>query len=665
MAESQVESVEEGGVCINDLPEFILEYIFTMLSPYDDLDAARLVSHRWLRVAGNAVALMRRAFERCDQFEWSCYEPDLHTGPFLAERCSHSACYHAGKKAMFVFGGCTATYTAFNDLWTFDLTWHTWSRVVVSRAPFPSPKALATLLPYGDDLLLYGGFSKSSPNPIHQTSTFYNELHLYSTTKNQWIEIVTENSAPKLASHSASIVGDSMVVFGGSMGNCSSNEIWVLDIPGRVWLQPHIAEGRRPAARYGHSQVLLDSSHLLVVGGCGGPNMIYSDAWMLHFDISMSSTWEWHEVKILNPEASAPQLWCHAACRVGQHLVTLSRTLKKPKTRTDFRDMCIGTSPTPLNVRSALLTERRVAETVALRSGAVGANGRQSGGLQPSAPFRRRTLLTSKSLEEHIEQVRQAFDSEQGVQRSSTDALDVSGGSVTRSVELQRARSIPAIIVGEIPKLVVTSSEVYTTATSSTSRQSPPLTHATLSSLVNKPNADDMSEQSSSTKRSSRSVHQGASGSLQRRSAPRPYGAPLSTTNRDGRSHDQLSPSGGHKYGHSTKDGLIGRRLLSAYVLDLSRVLSEHVARYVMAVIWEGELLRYYRRLFLSFLFRWQEQDLEMNAPEDTILYSICVGRGEVIVFGGMRSDSAMEGLSPFTHSINNKAFVLRPRYSV
>lgn len=68
-------------------------------------------------------------------------------------------------------------------------TWHTWSRVVISRAPFPSPKALATLVQYGDDLLLYGGFSKSSPNPIHQTSTFYSELHLYSTAKNQWIEV--------------------------------------------------------------------------------------------------------------------------------------------------------------------------------------------------------------------------------------------------------------------------------------------------------------------------------------------------------------------------------------------------------------------------------------------------------------------------------------------
>uniref|UniRef100_F1KWI4 F-box only protein 42 n=1 Tax=Ascaris suum TaxID=6253 RepID=F1KWI4_ASCSU len=650
-------------VCIDHLPEFILEYIFTMLSPYDDLDAVRLVSRRWRSIANGAIALMKRTFERCSQFEWSCYEPDLHTGPFLAERCSHSACYHAGKKAMYIFGGCTATYTAFNDLWTFDLTWHTWSRVVISRAPFPSPKALATLVQYGDDLLLYGGFSKSSPNPIHQTSTFYSELHLYSTAKNQWIEIVTENSAPKLASHSASIVGDSMIVFGGSMGNCSSNEIWVLDIPGRVWLQPHIADGRRPAARYGHSQVLIDSNHLLVVGGCGGPNMIYSDAWLLHFDVSLSTTWTWHEVKIVNPEVSAPQLWCHAACRVGHNLVALSRTLRKPKPRADFRDMSIGTPPTPLNVRSALLTERRVAETVALRSGAVGANGRRDGGLQPNTPSRRRTLLTSKSLDDHVEQnVREET-------RSGSGALEASSGNTPRNVELQRARSIPAIIVGEIPTLVVTSSE----ATCSSSHQSPPSNPSNASCLTTK-NTDDTSDprplhgsttglsacrqgkqhdenissmarlmsqanrrmttSSSTTSKECRSTerdshsHLGVvSGSLQRRCMPSQHRA----------SH---SSDGGHRYVRSPTGGLSGRRLLSVYTLDLSRVLSEHFAR-------------------------WQEQDLELNAPEDTILYSICVGRGEVIIFGGMRSDSTMEGLSPFTHSINNKTFILRPRYSI
>jgi len=42
---------------------------------------------------------------------------------------------------------------------------------------------------YNDNLLLFGGFSKSSMNPIHQTSTFFNELHLYDSKKNCWEEV--------------------------------------------------------------------------------------------------------------------------------------------------------------------------------------------------------------------------------------------------------------------------------------------------------------------------------------------------------------------------------------------------------------------------------------------------------------------------------------------
>jgi len=53
----------------------------------------------------------------------------------------------------------------------------------------PSPKALATMVLYNDNLLLFGGFSKSSMNPIHQTSTFFNELHLYDSKKNCWEEV--------------------------------------------------------------------------------------------------------------------------------------------------------------------------------------------------------------------------------------------------------------------------------------------------------------------------------------------------------------------------------------------------------------------------------------------------------------------------------------------
>ncbi|MFH4980579.1 hypothetical protein AB6A40_007288 [Gnathostoma spinigerum] len=79
---------------------------------------------------------------------------------------------------------------------------------------------------------------------------------------------------------------------------------------------------------------------------------------------------------------------------------------------------------------------------------------------------------------------------------------------------------------------------------------------------------------------------------------------------------------------HSQSSSLLAavRPSLCVYTLNLSQVLSCHKAS-------------------------WQQQAVEPNAPEDTILYSICVGRAEAIVFGGMRSDNTMEDSSSAAES--------------
>lgn len=48
-------------------------------------------------------------------------EEDLNRGQLLTERCSHSACFYPQAHAMYLFGGCTSRFAAFNDLWKFDL----------------------------------------------------------------------------------------------------------------------------------------------------------------------------------------------------------------------------------------------------------------------------------------------------------------------------------------------------------------------------------------------------------------------------------------------------------------------------------------------------------------------------------------------------------------
>lgn len=112
---------------------------------------------------------------------------------------------------MYVFGGCTQSScnAAFNDLWRLDLNSKEWIRPLASgqtesrcSAPmggdhsltlslvslcsgsYPSPKAGATLVMYRDLLVLFGGWTRPSPYPLHQPERFFDEIHTYSPSKN-------------------------------------------------------------------------------------------------------------------------------------------------------------------------------------------------------------------------------------------------------------------------------------------------------------------------------------------------------------------------------------------------------------------------------------------------------------------------------------------------
>lgn len=116
---------------------------------------------------------------------------------------------------------------------------------------YPSPKAGATLVMHKDLLVLFGGWTRPSPYPLHQPERFFDEIHTYSPSKNWWERlkywdfkdaavtsdwlvtfgrhflpfcvlrwncIVTTHGPPPMAGHSSSVIGNTMVVFGGSLG---------------------------------------------------------------------------------------------------------------------------------------------------------------------------------------------------------------------------------------------------------------------------------------------------------------------------------------------------------------------------------------------------------------------------------------------------------------
>lgn len=162
---------EENVLSIEDLPEEVLEYILSLISPYKDLHECMRVSKKWRRcvlskaictsacvycflliiIFSDVIKLKQRNFYRAiNEFDvkWDRVSTDDNT-PSITKRYSHSAV--VCDDYMYIFGGCTSSNTTFNDLWRLDLSTRTWVRPI-TMGSYPSPKASSSLIKYKDML---------------------------------------------------------------------------------------------------------------------------------------------------------------------------------------------------------------------------------------------------------------------------------------------------------------------------------------------------------------------------------------------------------------------------------------------------------------------------------------------------------------------------------
>ncbi|KAL7837031.1 hypothetical protein SRHO_G00267420 [Serrasalmus rhombeus] len=340
-----------GQTAMGELPEEVLEYILSFLSPYQEHKTAALVCKQWYRLIKGVAYQCYHGFLKAVQegnIQWES-RTYPYPGTPITQRFSHSACYYDSNQSMYVFGGCTQSScnAAFNDLWRLDLNSKEWIRPLASGS-YPSPKAGATLVMFRDLLVLFGGWTRPSPYPLHQPERFFDEIHTYSPSKNWWNCIVTTNGPPPMAGHSSSVINNNMIVFGGSLGaRQMSNEVWVLDLEQWSWSKPTI-KGPSPHPRGGQSQIVVDDETLLILGGCGGPNALLKDAWLLHMG---APTWSWQQLRVENEEHGAPELWCHPACRVGQCVVVFSQA---PSGRAPLSPS-LNSRPSPISATPAPL----------------------------------------------------------------------------------------------------------------------------------------------------------------------------------------------------------------------------------------------------------------------------------------------------------------------
>ena len=208
-----------GGEChFVSLPVEIIEAILLHLSPYEGLSQAKLVCRLWHRLIVGIFRQRLQTFHeavRSGNLRFDTIQNKTRTSP--SPRFSHGCCVLGTK--MYVFGGCSSSNTAFNDLYQLDLRDRKWIRPRTSGLP-PSPKECATAVVYKQKIVIFGGWCQPARVSVSSSAKFHNGINILDVPTMTWSSPVYRNSgAPRpceRAGHGACVMGDKMMVFGGA-----------------------------------------------------------------------------------------------------------------------------------------------------------------------------------------------------------------------------------------------------------------------------------------------------------------------------------------------------------------------------------------------------------------------------------------------------------------
>lgn len=121
-----------------------------------------------------------------------------------------------------------------------------------------------------------------------------NEEVSSSTSQWEWASTIAEGNPPSArGGHSATLIGKSIVIFGGHYyknkieGFCYLNDTHFLDIELSKWLKPTIT-GKVPPQRYGHSAIFAGGI-IIIFGGKGPKGVVYNDLYTFDPDHKKNS----------------------------------------------------------------------------------------------------------------------------------------------------------------------------------------------------------------------------------------------------------------------------------------------------------------------------------------------------------------------------------------
>uniref|UniRef100_A0A665UW88 Zgc:163014 n=2 Tax=Echeneis naucrates TaxID=173247 RepID=A0A665UW88_ECHNA len=181
---------------------------------------------------------------------------------YPSSRWTHTMCLTDADTAVLI-GGETADQNYCKDsLWKLELDgdfWFPMDSSVSGSVPLCAWGHTATYDPDSKLIFVYGGLRDGQR---------YSELYILNTLTWKWKRVAAKGDVPGLAYHSAVFYKKELFVFGGVRSLADrpcSNALYIFNPEFELWYQP-IVEGDRPLPRFGHSATLL-SQRLVIFGG--------------------------------------------------------------------------------------------------------------------------------------------------------------------------------------------------------------------------------------------------------------------------------------------------------------------------------------------------------------------------------------------------------------
>ncbi|XP_054894430.1 RING finger protein B [Poeciliopsis prolifica] len=181
-----------------------------------------------------------------------------------SKRWSHTLCLSDPDTAVLIGGETSDQNYCEDSLWKLELDSDFWFPMN-SSASGPVPPCArghtATFDPDSKAVFVYGGLRESQR---------YSELYILNTLTWKWRLVTAKGKVPALSYHSAVFYQKELFVFGGvqprnGVGDKCSNALYIFSPEYEIWYQP-IVEGDKPLPRFGHSATLLGQK-LVIFGG--------------------------------------------------------------------------------------------------------------------------------------------------------------------------------------------------------------------------------------------------------------------------------------------------------------------------------------------------------------------------------------------------------------